>query len=31
MNVVAMSFHDITKDLGFDPEDNCVSPLGQTT
>jgi hypothetical protein len=26
---VAMSFH-ISKDLDFKPDDNCVSPLGQT-
>jgi len=26
---VTMSFH-ISKDLDFKPDDNCVSPLGQT-
>jgi ATP-dependent protease Clp ATPase subunit len=30
MNVVATSFHNISKDLDFKPDDNCVSPLGQT-
>jgi len=26
MNVVAMQFHNISKDLDFNPDDNCVSP-----
>jgi len=30
MNVVAMSFHSISKDLNFKPDDNCMSPLGLT-
>jgi hypothetical protein len=27
MNAVAMSFHNISKDLDFKLDDNCVSPL----
>jgi hypothetical protein len=27
---VAMSFHNISKDLNVKPDDNCMSPLGQT-
>ena len=30
MNIVTVYFHNISKDLDFKPDDNCVSPLGQT-
>jgi hypothetical protein len=30
INVVAMSFHNISNNLDFKPDDNCSSPFGQT-
>jgi hypothetical protein len=30
MNVEAMSFRNISKDLDFRPDDNCLSPIGQS-
>jgi len=30
MNVIAMSLHNISTDLDFKPDDNHMSPFGQT-